>query len=294
VDAALAAARAVEDLPSLVVARTHIGYGSPHKQDTFHAHGEPLGVEEVRLTKRALGWPEDPSFHVPEEALREFRLSVDRGADHEAEWRRHADAYRVAHAAMADEFERGIAGRLPDDWEAHLPSVAGQMEMATRDAGGDVINALASVVASLVGGSADLDPSTRTALKGHGDFQSLLVAQSGDVPTQGTAGGVWGYAGRNIHFGVREHAMAAVMTGMALSDGNATLVPTVRSSASIVLERRRPVRLSCTSSASPPSMSPRRQRRSCDAGRALRRGMTLTMPNDEADAFVFFGATGDL
>jgi transketolase len=219
VDAALAGARAVEDRPSLVVARTHIGYGSPHKQDTFHAHGEPLGVEEVRLTKRALEWPEDPSFHVPEEALREFRRSVDRGADHEAEWRRHADAYRVAHPAMADQFERAIAGRLPDDWEAHLPTFADHTGMATRDAGGHVMNALASVVANLVGGSADLDPSTRTALKGYGDFQSLLVAQSGDVPTQGTAGGVWGYAGRNIHFGVREHAMAAVMTGMALHGG---------------------------------------------------------------------------
>jgi transketolase len=219
VDAALAGARAVEDRPSLVVARTHIGYGSPHKQDTFHAHGEPLGVEEVRLTKRALEWPEDPSFHVPEEALREFRRSVDRGADHEAEWRRHADAYRVAHPAMADQFERAIAGRLPDDWEAHLPTFADHTGMATRDAGGHVMNALASVVANLVGGSADLDPSTRTALKGYGDFQSLLVAQSGDVPTQGTAGGVWGYAGRNIHFGVREHAMAAVMTGMAVHGG---------------------------------------------------------------------------
>jgi transketolase len=219
VDAALAGARAVEDRPSLVVARTHIGYGSPHKQDTFHAHGEPLDVEEVRLTKRALEWPEDPSFHVPEEALREFRRSVDRGADHEAEWRRHADAYRVAHPAMADQFERAIAGRLPDDWEAHLPTFADHTGMATRDAGGHVMNALASVVANLVGGSADLDPSTRTALKGYGDFQSLLVAQSGDVPTQGTAGGVWGYAGRNIHFGVREHAMAAVMTGMAVHGG---------------------------------------------------------------------------
>jgi transketolase len=219
VDAALAAARAVEDRPSLLVARTHIGYGSPHKQDTFHAHGEPLGVDEVRLTKRALGWPEDSLFHVPEEALREFRLSVDRGAGHEAKWRRHADAYRVAHPAMADEFERAIAGRLPDDWEAHLPNFADHTGIATRDAGGHVMNALASVVPSLVGGSADLDPSTRTALKGYGDFQSLLVAQSGDVPTQGTAGGVWGYAGRNIHFGVREHAMAAVMTGMALHGG---------------------------------------------------------------------------
>jgi transketolase len=219
VDAALAAARAVEDRPSLIVARTHIGYGSPHKQDSFHAHGEPLGVDEVRLTKRALGWPEDPAFHLPAAALREFRRSVDRGADRETEWRRRADAYRAAHPAMADQFERAIGGRLPDGWEACLPDFAGDSELATRDAGGRVVNALASVVANLVGGSADLDPSTRTALKGAGDFQSPLAAPSGDVPTQGMAGGVRGYAGRNIKFGVREHAMAAVMTGMALHGG---------------------------------------------------------------------------
>jgi transketolase len=220
VDAALAAARAVEDRPSLIVAHTHIGYGSPHKQDTWHAHGEPLGVEEVRLTKRALGWPDDRSFYVPEEALREFRRSVERGTRQEAEWRRRADAYKVTHPSMADQFARAIAGRLPEGWEASLPSFTGYKDIATRDAGGQVMNALAAVVPNIVGGSADLDPSTRTALKGYGDFQSLLAAQSGDpLPTQGTAGGVWGYAGRNIHFGVREHAMAGAMTGMALHGG---------------------------------------------------------------------------
>lgn len=220
VDAALTAARAVDDRPSLIVAHTHIGYGSPHKQDTWHAHGEPLGVEEVRLTKRALGWPEDRSFHVPEEALREFRGSVERGARKEAEWIRRADAYRAVHPRMADQFARAVEGRLPDGWEASLPSFAAHQEMATRDAGGRVMNALAAVVTNMVGGSADLDPSTRTALKGYGDFQSLLVAQSGNLgATQGTAGGVWGYAGRNIHYGVREHAMAAALTGMALHGG---------------------------------------------------------------------------
>lgn len=220
VDAALSAARAVEDRPSLIVAHTHIGYGSPHKQDTWQAHGEPLGVEEVRLTKRALGWPEDRSFYVPEEALREFRRSVERGVQQEADWGRRADRYRAAHPGMADRFARGIAGRLPDDWEAHLPDFSEHEEMATRDAGARVMNALGSVVPNMVGGSADLDPSTRTALKGCGDFQSPVVAEFRDaLPTQGTAGGVWGYAGQNIHFGVREHAMAAVMTGMALHGG---------------------------------------------------------------------------
>lgn len=221
VDAALTAARAVEDRPSLVVARTHIGYGSPHKQDTWHAHGEPLGDEEVRLTKRALGWPEDRTFYVPDEALRRFRQSVEQGAEREAAWRRRVEAYAAAHPHRAAEFDRVVASELPDGWEGHLPTfTAEDGEMATRDAGGQTINALAGVVLNLVGGSADLDPSTRTELKGCGDFQSPHAPQSGSaLPTQGTAGGVWGYAGRNIHFGLREHAMAAVMTGMALHGG---------------------------------------------------------------------------
>ena len=221
VDAALTVARAVEDRPSLIVARTHIGYGSPHKQDTWHAHGEPLGVEEVRLTKRALGWPEDRSFYVPEAALREFRASIERGGELEAAWRNRMDGYQVAYPGLADQFAHALAGELPEGWEAHLPIFTpADGEMATRDAGGAVMNAVAGVVTNLVGGSADLDPSTRTTLKGCGDFESPLVVQSGEeVPTQGTSGGVWGFAGRNIHFGLREHAMAAVMTGMALHDG---------------------------------------------------------------------------
>jgi len=221
VDSALTVARTVLDRPSLIVARTHIGYGSPHKQDTWHAHGEPLGVEEVRLTKRALGWPEDRHFFVPDDALREFRTSVERGATLEAAWRHRMDAYRIAHSSLADQFARALAGELPAGWEAHLPVFSpGDGEMATRDAGGAVMTAVAGIVTNLIGGSADLDPSTRTALKGCGDFQSPLMAQSGqEVPTQGTAGGVWGYAGRNIHFGLREHAMAAVMIGMALHGG---------------------------------------------------------------------------
>ena len=221
VDAALAVARAVEDRPSLIVARTHIGYGSPHKQDTWHAHGEPLGVEEVRLTKRALEWPDDRSFYVPEDVLREFRTAIDRGAELDAAWRHRLDEYRMAHPGLADQFAHAMAGELPAGWEARLPVfTAGDADMATRDAGAAVINALVGIVANLVGGSADLDPSTRTIMKGFGDFESPLMTQSGQkIPTQGTAGGVWGYAGRNIHFGLREHAMAAIMTGMALHDG---------------------------------------------------------------------------
>jgi len=221
VDAALAVARAEQDRPSLIIAHTHIGYGSPHKQDTWHAHGEPLGVEEVRLTKRALGWPEDRTFYVPDEALRMFRESVERGEEREAAWRRRVDAYGVAHPEMAEPFARALTGELPDGWETHLPIFTpADGEMATRDAGGKVLNALATVVPNIVGGSADLDPSTRTALKGCGDFENAHMVVAGSAwPTQGAAGGVWGYAGRNIHFGLREHAMAAVLTGIAVHGG---------------------------------------------------------------------------
>ncbi|MEP6918827.1 MAG: transketolase C-terminal domain-containing protein, partial [Acidobacteriota bacterium] len=161
---------------------------------------------------------------VPDQALQMFRLSVARGAQLEAAWRRGFDAYGVAFPEMADQFARVLAGGLSDGWEAYLPNFTPEDgEMATRDAGGQTMNALAAVVPNLVGGSADLDPSTRTGLKGRGDFESPRGAQSGNtLSTQGAAGGVWGYAGRNIHFGLREHAMAAVMTGMALHGG---LVP---------------------------------------------------------------------
>jgi transketolase len=224
VDAALALARADADRPSLIIAHTHIGYGSPHKQDTWHAHGEPLGIEEVRLTKRALGWPEDRVFYVPDDALRIFRQSVDTGAALEAAWRRRVDTYAIAHPDTADQFARALAGQLPDGWETHLPVfTAADGEMATRDAGGKALNALAGFVPNIIGGSADLDPSTRTGLKGCGDFESPQVELASDAwPTQGSAGGVWGYSGRNIHFGLREHAMGAVLTGLALHGG---LVP---------------------------------------------------------------------
>jgi transketolase len=221
VDRALTIARGTDDRPSLIVARTHIGYGSPHKQDTWHAHGEPLGDEEVRLTKRALGWPEDRDFYVPEDARRRCSASVARGQQLEAAWQTRVNTLDTADPDAAIQFARAIAGELPDGWEAHLPVFRpADGEMATRDAAGSVLNALAGVITNLVGGSADLDPSTRTAMKGFGDFESPAMADgTGEIPTQGTAGGSWGYKGRNIHFGLREHAMAAAMTGMALHGG---------------------------------------------------------------------------
>jgi transketolase len=221
VDKALTAARAEQNRPSLIVARTHIGYGSPNKHDTFQAHGEPLGDEEVRLTKRNLGWPEDKSFYIPDEALRHFRKAVDRGADLERAWQERMNAYRSAFTEEAKDFERCQKGELSDGWQAKLPVFTPKDgDMATRDAGGKVINALADVIPNLIGGSADLDPSTRTMLKGKGDFESPLTTQKGDgPPTQGASGGVWSYAGRNIHFGIREHVMTACLTGMARHGG---------------------------------------------------------------------------
>jgi len=221
VDAALTAARGDEHRPSLIVARTHIGFGSPHKHDTFAAHGEPLGKDEVRLTKRAYGWPEDAEFRVPEEVQREFANVRVRGAALRSAWQQGMDAYRAAQGDLADAFDRAMAGELVPGWDARLPAfTAADGDMATRDAGSRVIAALAESVPNLVGGSADLDPSTRTMMKGKGDFQSADVPHEGQTPpTQGMAGGVWGYAGRNIHFGIREHAMTAMLTGMAHHGG---------------------------------------------------------------------------
>jgi transketolase len=221
VDAALRTAEADEHRPSLIVARTHIGFGSPNKHDTFEAHGEPLGKNEVRLTKRAYEWPEDAEFAVPEEARREFAKVRERGAAMQTAWQQTMDEYRSAQSDLAGAFDRAIAGELDQGWDAKLPRFTPKDgDMATRDAGGKVIAVLAESVPSLVGGSADLDPSTRTMMKEKGDFQSSDVPERGQTPpTQGMAGGVWGYAGRNIHFGIREHAMTAIITGMAHHGG---------------------------------------------------------------------------
>jgi transketolase len=216
-DRAIAAAKAESEQPSLIVVRTHLGYGSPHRQDTFKAHGEPLGEDEVKATKRAYGWPEDKTFYIPDEALREFRTAVPRGAEWEADWRRRMDAYRQAFPDLARAFDEALAGGLRDGWDAALPAfTAADKPLATREASGRVMNAIAASVPTLVGGSADLDPSTFTQLKGEGDFESPASPHAG---VQGDSGGPWSYAGRNVHFGVREHAMGAALVGMAAHGG---------------------------------------------------------------------------
>jgi transketolase len=218
IDAALGAARAETARPSLILVRTHIGYGSPNKQDTFEAHGSPLGVDEVRLTKQNLGWPTEPAFLVPEEALAHFREAVSRGAHDEAASNDRMTAYAKAFPELAQELRRTLRGELPPGWDADMPVFPADAKgIATRVASGKVMNAIAPRLPALTGGSADLDPSTHTALKGLGDFDP---AAGKDVDTQGSAGGGWSYAGRNLHFGVREHAMGAIVNGMAAHGGN--------------------------------------------------------------------------
>jgi transketolase len=214
---ALQAARDETERPSLILVRTHIGYGSPHKQDTFEAHGSPLGEEEVKLTKENLGWPVEPPFYVPDQALAHFRRAVDRGQQAEEKWDALFSLYTRAFPDLAEEFQRILRGDLPVDWDVDIPHFpADGKGMKTRVASGKVMNAIALRMPELMGGSADLNPSTHTALAEMGDFEAPQEAV-GDM--QGSVGGGWSYAGRNMHFGVREHAMGAILNGMAAHGG---------------------------------------------------------------------------
>ena len=217
IDSALHAAQAETKRPSLILVRTHLGYGSPHKQDTYEAHGSPLGEDEVTLTKQALGWPVDPPFYVPDKALAHFRLVHEQGKRAEAEWDVRFSEYLKAFPILAKEFQQGMAGELPQGWDRDIPIFqADSKGIATRAASGIVLNAIDQTLPSLIGGSADLDPSTRTALTAMGDFESPRD-EPGNL--QGSTGGGWSYAGRNLHFGVREHAMGSIANGLAVHGG---------------------------------------------------------------------------
>jgi len=203
--------------PSLILAHTHIGYGSPNKQDNFSSHGNPLGEDELQATKRALGWPTMDKFYLPQEAVDKFRQAIPTGTAAEEQWRRNFDAYQKAFPKEAAEFQQIFSGKLPENWSADLPKWnPTDKPIATRAAGGAALNALAKRIPNIIGGSADLNPSTDTALKGMGDFQP---AEFGGPGTQGAVGGEWSYAGRNTAFGVREHAMGAAVNGMAAHGG---------------------------------------------------------------------------
>jgi len=195
---ALSTAQKETDRPSLIIARTHIGYGSPNKQDNASAHGEPLGAEEAKLVRDRLNWPET-LFHVPEEALTQFRTCIDKGGLREAEWIRLFDAYAKEYPDMAAQWKECHSGKWPEGWEKDLPGFdADQGPIATRSTSGKVLESVAPRLFGLLGGSADLAPSTKTYIKGLGVIKTDPC-------------------GRNIHFGIREHAMGGILNGMALS-----------------------------------------------------------------------------
>ncbi|HKV56344.1 MAG TPA: transketolase [Candidatus Binataceae bacterium] len=190
--------------PSLIRVRSHIGYGSPHRQDSSEAHGKALGVEEVKLTKQFYGWPTEPAFYVPDEALAEFRRCVERGAELEQDWDRRFADYAKANSAAADEFRATLAGELPEGWDKDLPVFTPKDSLATRESASHAEQAIAKRVPALIGGAADLNESTFTDIKDGGDFE------------RGS------YTGRNLHFGIREHGMCSILNGLALHGG---LVP---------------------------------------------------------------------
>ncbi len=202
ISAAILAAQEEKERPSLIAVRTTIGYGSPNKQDTGEVHGSPLGEEEILLTKKNLGWQWEDPFHIPEEALEIFRKAIPRGSEQEADWNRLFEAYSKEYPDLAKEWDMFMGRKLSEGWEEVIPVFSpDDGPEATRNISGKILNAVAPHIPNLIGGSADLAPSTKTYLD---DYDSI----SGD-----------NCSGRNIHFGVREHAMGAVVNGMTLHKG---------------------------------------------------------------------------
>ncbi|MFL5507995.1 MAG: transketolase [Gemmatimonadaceae bacterium] len=219
------AAKAETSKPSLIVVRSHIGFGSPNKHDTAEAHGSPLGKEEIALTKKALGYPSDEPFYVAPEALRAWREAAKQRAKSHDEWNRTYDAFKRANPALEKELQRRLAGDLPDGWEESLPVfTAKDGNVASRAASGVVINAIAKKLPELMGGSADLASSTNTIIKGEPSFSAE------------------NYAGRNFHFGIREHGMGSIMNGMSLTGG---IIPYGATFLIFSDYMRPPVRLAC-------------------------------------------------
>lgn len=203
--------------PSFISVRTHIGYGSPHKQDTFEVHGSPLGTEEIVATKKNLGWPIEPKFYIPEDALAQFKKALDKGIQLEATWKTKMGLYEKTYPKLMNEWNQMMNSKPPDGWDHGIPVFPPDPKgIATRSACGQIMNATASQVPSLIGGSGDLNPSTYTVLNGLGNFQ---YPQSEDREIQGAVSGEWGYGGANIAFGVREHAMGSIANGIALHGG---------------------------------------------------------------------------
>lgn len=201
-DRTINAAKAETRRPSLIVVRSHIGYGSPNKHDTAEAHGSALGQEEIKLTKQALGYPSQEPFFVAPDALRYWRDTAKKRAQAQAEWQKTYDGWKASNPGLEKELQRRMAGELPAGWEDALPVfTAKDGNVASRAASGIVINAIAGKIPELMGGSADLASSTNTIIKGEPSFSAE------------------NYAGRNFHFGIREHGMGSIMNGMSLSGG---------------------------------------------------------------------------
>lgn len=200
IDAAITLAKSQHEKPTLISVRNHIGFGSPHMQDTSKVHGSPLGAEEIRLTKAQYGWPEDAQFFVPERVSESRAARVKKHDEAYLAWNALLDAYRVEYPQLAAEFERRLEGRLPEGWD-DIPAFEANKPMATRAAGGKVLSALHAHLPELMGGSADLHESNKTYVKGSGDYSRT------------------DRAGRNMFFGIREHAMASIVNAMALYGG---------------------------------------------------------------------------
>lgn len=195
----ITAAKQEQERPTLIIVNTTIGFGSPNKAGTSSAHGSPLGEEEVALTKQALGWDSDEPFHIPGAALEHFREMIDKGAAWQSEWEEQLEAYRAAHADLAAQFEDALAGKLPDGWDDDLPTF--DKADATRNAGGAALGAISKHIPTMIGGDADLAGSTKTLQK---DETHTAYHQP---------------VGKNVRFGVREHAMGAIANGLALHGG---------------------------------------------------------------------------
>ena len=217
IDKAIIDAKKIKNKPTLILVRSTIGFGSPHKQNTYEVHGSPLGPEEVKLTKQNLGFPIEPDFHVPKEAGDKLLGVVKAGKEYETEWKRLFNSYEQAHPDVAKAYLKLSSGKLPKDWNETVPEFpADEKGLASRAAGGKIIQALSVGLPGLIGGSADLNPSTKTEMVDFGNFQSPGT-DTGDK--QGELDGGWNYAGRNIFFGVREHAMGAIANAIATYPG---------------------------------------------------------------------------
>lgn len=238
IEEAIRASKRETERPSLILIRTHIGYGSPNKQDTYEAHGSPLGKEETKLTKENLGWPLEPTFYIPEAAEKHFQEAIKKGSKLEQEWDQRWKAYEKAFPELAKELKFIMDQKLPPDRNKDVRFFpADPKGMATRVASGKVLNMIAPHLPALIGGSADLNPSTHSVINKAGTFESPLT-DFGD--RQGAIDGGWNYAGRNIQFGVREHAMGSILNGIA---GHGGLIPYAATFLTFSDYMRPPIRL---------------------------------------------------